>query len=244
MDDLYLDGAHYDALYPNPPHPFWSDTVRAHGDPVLELGCGTGRILIPLAEAGFDATGIDRAPAMLDQARAKATEKSVPVRLVEADVRDFSLDATYRTILFPGNALCHIHTREDFEGLAGSVRSHLADDGIFAIVVFVPNVLTLARDPEGRYPYGQYAGPRGGDVHVSCSNRYDPATQLNHVTTYTQTGDDEAVEGRLDLRMYYPQELDALLHYNGFVVVERYGSLDREPFGPDAAHQVVLCRKR
>ena len=242
MDDLYLDGERYDFLYPNKPDPFWHTMVEQYGDPVLELGCGTGRIVIELAGAGFDVTGIDNAPSMLERAEAKVAGRGLNVHLQKADARHFDLGRRFRTIIFPANALCHILSREDFESLAASVRRHLEDTGAFVIDVFVPSPLTLTRDPEARYPYGKYKS-KSGKAEVTYSGRYDNATQINHITMYTQVGDGEPVEGRLDMKMYYPQELEALLAYNGLPVETRYGTVDLAPFTAESGRQLIVCRK-
>ncbi len=110
MDDLYLDADHHDHLYPSPVDEFWHRMVEEHGDPVLELGCGTGRIALNLASKGHEVTGIDYAPAMLDRAISKATDRDLRAEFIQAAARSFSLNRCFRTIIFPTNALCHIMT--------------------------------------------------------------------------------------------------------------------------------------
>ena len=242
MDDLYLDAEHYDRLYPNRPDPFWAKMVETYGNPVLELGSGTGRIALELASAGCDVTGIEQAPAMLERAKQKASERGLAINFVAADARDFDLGRTFKTILFPANALCHILTRSEFEGLAHCVRAHLADDGAFIIDVFVPSPIALTRDPEGRFSFGSYKTATS-KTQVTFSSRYDHATQINHITTYTQTDDGETIEGKLDMKMYYPQELESVLAYNGLPIEKRYSTVDLQPFGADSARQLIVCRK-
>ena len=236
MNELYEDGEHYDRVYPGTPHPVWKEQAETYGGPLLELGCGTGRITLALAEQGLDVTGIDNAPAMLARARQKADNGRLTASLVEGDITDFALDRQFGTIIFPATTLCHILTREAFEGLARSIRLHLKADGALIIDVFVPNPLILIRDPEGRYPFGHYQSEKG-PTWITCNNTYDSATQINHITTYTQTGEADHTESRLDMRMYYPQELEAPLAYNGLPIVERYGTLDKgpSPLNPSAS---------
>lgn len=87
----YLHPDLYDLENPDfePEGPFYLSIARETGGPVLELGCGTGRYTIPLARAGLAVTGLDRTPAMLDEARAKAGD--LPIQWVEADARDYQL---------------------------------------------------------------------------------------------------------------------------------------------------------
>lgn len=179
---------------------------------------------------------------MIEWARGKAAERDLSVTFIEGDARTFTLDRQFRTVLFPANALCHILTREDFEKLADQVRSHFHEDGRFVIDVFVPSPIALTRDPEGRFAFGNHATDEDKTT-VTFSNGYDHASQINHITTYTQHGEGETVQGTLDMRMYYPQELGALLEYNGLPVETRYGTVDLEPYGPESGRQLVVCRK-
>jgi SAM-dependent methyltransferase len=243
MDELYQDGEHYDRLYPGSDGiPFWKHIADEHGDPILELGCGTGRISIELAMAGHEVSGLDNAPAMFEHARQKADSRNIGVEFVRGNFCKFELDRLFGAILFPANTLGHVTTLGDFETLSQSVRTHLKPDGVYVIDIFVPNPLVFIRDPDGRYPFGQYETERGTTT-VTCSNQYDAATQINHVTTYTQTGNEPHKESTLDLKMYYSAELDALLGYNGFEITAKYGTTDRDPFGPGSNRQLIVCRK-
>ena len=78
---------------------------------------------------------------------------------------------------------------------------------------------------------------------MTYSSRYDHATQINHITLYTQCGESEPVEGRLDMKMHYPQDLDALLAYNGLPVATRYGTPELDPFDGESGRQLIVCRK-
>lgn len=84
--NLYDDARYYDALFPGPNDlPFYQRQIAAHGGPVLELACGTGRLTVPLAAAGADITGIDRSPSMLEAARNRAARDQVEVSFQEGD---------------------------------------------------------------------------------------------------------------------------------------------------------------
>jgi SAM-dependent methyltransferase len=242
MDELYEDGEHYDRIHCEDDLQFWPNVAEEFGSPILELGCGTGRIALELASAEHRVFGIDRSPHMFARAREKASGRGLSVEFIEGDFRAFSIPTAFKTVIFPANTLCHVHTRLEFEQLTRSVRNSLTGEGVFVLDVFVPNPLILIRDPEGRYPFGEYTTDSGTTRITSC-NRYDAATQINHITTYTQTGDNHPIEGSLDLRMYYPQELDALLTYNGFSIIDKFGSAERDPFGPDSHQQLIICRK-
>ena len=135
IDDIYLDGRQYDRLFGtgDADLPFWLSLAYQYGDPVLELACGTGRVSLALAQAGFRVTGLDNSEGMLGQARRKSREAGLEVGWVAADMRDFDLDRVFSLIIMPANALCHLLDLNSFESCMAQVRKHLAPDGRFAI---------------------------------------------------------------------------------------------------------------
>jgi SAM-dependent methyltransferase len=250
-DDIYLDGRQYDRLFAGAGEeeggdiPFWIDQARRCGDPILELACGTGRVTIPLAREGFRVTGIDSAAGMLREARRKSTEEDVNVEWVQADMRDWSLNRTFSLIILPANALCHLLHLSDLEACLSSVRKHLTREGRFIVDVFVPKAELLVNRPGERSTFTEYDDPDGeGKIVVTQSYIYEPDTQIKRVRTYHPIPDQDAeVEGELTLRMYFPQELDALVKYNGFQIEAKYDSYEQTIFGPESEKQLIVCRR-
>jgi SAM-dependent methyltransferase len=242
---IYRDGKAYDNMFPGSEvdFPFWLALAHAYGGPILELGCGTGRVSIPLARQGYAVTGIDLAEAMLSEARRKAAEQQVDVEWVTADMQDFDLGETFSLVIIPANTLGHLLTLSDFEGCMRSVRRHLAPDGRFVIDYFVPKMALLLDKPGERSPFAEYFDPdANGQVVVTESYVYEPDTQIKRITTYHAIpGRDAESVGALDIRMYYPQELDALLRYNGFVIDAKYGSYEQGAFSSSSEKQLIVC---
>ena len=90
----------------------------------------------------------------------------------------------------------------------------------------------------------EYEDPDGnGTVVLTENNVYDRASQLNHIKWYFSIGGRDVAVEELNMRVFYPQELDALLKYNGLPVEAKYGDYDESPFGSDSAKQSVVCRK-
>ena len=250
---IYLDGRAYDAMFHGGDDlPFWLDLARRHGDPVLELACGTGRVSFPLARAGFRVTGLDAAPTMLEVARAHGAADNLDVTFVEGDMRDFDLGERFQLILCPANAFLHLLTRADIESCLASVRRHLTPDGHFALDIFVPKPELLVEARGKHMAFGEYDDPQGrGYVTVTHSYRYEAHTQIKRITTYhtlqAAAGDHEPARvetqtGTLDLRMLFPQELDALLEYNGFTITGKFEDYAGTPIGPDSGKQLTVCR--
>lgn len=246
IEALYWDGRHYDFqnLGYEADLPFYLSLAQSCGGPILELGCGTGRLSIPLAQAGHIVTGMDQAEHMLLTARNKAEQAHVRIRWIRKDIRDFSLQQKFRLILLPFNTLGHLLDRPSLEGCLGMVRDHLARGGIFALDVFRPRLDYLMRPHDQRVPVCQYPSPDGeGLVTIEETGWYDPQSQLFHVTWHVDPGNGQKPYDLPNtMRMYFPQELDAILHYNGLPVVERYGDFDRSSPGPDSPRQVLVCR--
>jgi len=246
IDDIYLDGRHFDRLFANGRKdlPFWISQANKYGDPILELACGTGRVAIVLAQQGFRVTGIDNSKGMLKEAVRKSAERGGEVEWVEADMRDFELDGMFSLIILPANALCHLLHLSDFEACLASVKKHLALNGRFIIDVFVPKMELLINRPGERSPFSEYGDPDGrGTIVVTESYVYEPDTQVKRIKTHHSIpGQKKEIEGALNMRMYFPQELDALIKYNGFAIDAKYGGYDQGAFTSDSEKQLVVCR--
>jgi SAM-dependent methyltransferase len=248
IDHTYYDGEHYHKRYRviREDIPFWIRRAEEFGDPILELASGTGRVSIPLAKEGFQITGIDLSDSMMAEGRRRASEAGVDVDWVKGDIRDFHLGKKFNLIIFPLNTICHFLALDDLEACLSCVEEHLLQNGRFIIDVIVPSQERLARDPKERFFNTEYPDPEGkGKIRIYESNRYDPASQINHVKFYYQLpGRSEEVVEELNMRMYFPQELDALLKYNGFIIDAKFGDYDDAHFGTKSPKQMVVCSSR
>ncbi len=223
---------------------FIAGSAAESGDPILELGCGTGRITLDLAASGFSMTGLDVTESMLERARLKSAELNLGVDWVSADARSFRLNRCFNLIFFPFNSICHIHDLEDIGSMLASVRSHLTPSGRFVVAMFVPNPRYLYRDPSQRYPVSRFPHRAGGDVVITENNVYDPATQINRIQWYYRIpGVPEEISVKNNMRMFYPKEFQALLHYNGFRIENIFGDYSRSPFGETSGMQIYFARK-
>ncbi len=244
--DLYSNADLYDAQHLEfvADIPFYVGQGRKQGGAILELACGTGRITIPLADEGFDITGLDVSRSMLDRARQKASDADLDITWIEADCRDFELERKFSLIFIPFNSFLHIHELDDLESFFAAVTRHLEPDGRFIIDVYNPSLSFLNRDPEKRYPVTYQPDSSGEDpVSITEDNHYDRKSQVNHIKLYYRVdGVEEEVIQELNHRVFFPQELRTLLKYNGFEIEVCYGDFDLSPFESDSPKQLLVCR--
>ena len=255
-DGIYRDGRHYDlitaalAAHRMEASEDYVDDVSFYvrqaekcGGPVLELACGTGRIAVPMAEQGMQVTGLDISDSMLAHARRKAAERAVAVEWVRADCRDFTLNKRFSLIFLAFNSLGHLHDLESVAACFSCVRRHLRREGRFIVDFFNPRLDILTSDPSGRYPVAEYADPDGrGTVVVTESKTYEADTQINRIRWHYRVGEEREYVEELNLRMFYPQELDALLHYNRFTIEAKFGDFDETASASTSPKQIVICR--
>lgn len=252
----YEDPAYYAKTYRNRLDDvrFYVDLAAVNGGPVLEYGCGNGRIAIPIARAGVEVTGVDLSAPMVADLRARLAaepeEVRRRVRAVRGDMRRARLGRRFPLVLCTFNAFLHLYTRQDVERFLARVREHLTPRGELVFDVSIPEPLELARDPARAYrtPPFLYPAPGapGGAVRVTYAERfdYDRITQVLHVAMEFTPERGEPWMTPLTHRQFYPAELDALLHYNGFEVLARHGDFDGEPLGPASDKLIVRCRAR
>ena len=231
--------------------PFYSAIARASDGPALDLACGTGFLTIPLAQLGLDMTGVDRAPEMLDLARRKS--EALKIHWVLGDILTLDLRARFRLITLTGNAFQEFLTRADQERLLDTVRRHLAPDGVFAFETRFPRaseLLTpaaLTGDWSEETIWRRHLDARGETVTVSTAQRHDALRQTVEYVIFRrwdEGGRAEVREETSTLRLVYPQEMDALLHYNGVAIRDAYGDWDRRPLASESPRMIYVCQLR
>ena len=244
-NSLYYNGLHYDLRYNVLVEdiPFLVKFAKMFGEKVLELMCGTGRIAIPLAQEKLEVTGIDISPSMLNQARRKAEKNNTRIEFIEADCRYFSLEKKFDVVIVPFNSFTHLVDRSSVELCLSCVKKHLSENGKFILDYLNPSLTMLMKSHLLKEQAAIYPSPLGnGNVNVKVSSEYNPATQINDVRWYYQhNGDENEFTEEVKMRIYFPQELDELLHYNGFTIENKFGNYDESPFVSSSPKQLFLC---
>ncbi len=210
--------------------PLTEQWARSLGGPLLDLACGTGTMAIRMAAQGYQVTGVDIIPEMIEWASQKAASQAVSIEWVVADARTFHLQKQFPFIYMLGNAFQHFLTREDQEALLARVREHLHPEGCFLFCTRNPSPRNLF---EARYPEPKkYTTPDGRQYVAREHQEYNPITQIQHYTFHDQwlhpEGQQEEKTTRTALRYVFPQEMEALLFYNGFQIHSCWIDVNKE----------------
>lgn len=244
MNSLYDDADLYDLVAPRNAdmEQFYVEAAGGTGRRVLDLACGSGRFTAPLTASGADVTGADLSPTMLARARHTLAEQGLNAKLIECDMREFSLGQQFDAVIIAANSLMHLHTEDDFRRTFSAIRKHLAPGGVFAFDVYVPSARLLSLPPNARQPLGTFQHTVLDSVTVEETIVYDPVTQITRADWYwsTETKRDFR-HTRLDLRQIYPQELPLLLELGGLQLRDRFGGFDRSPMTRQSFRQVCLA---
>ncbi|MBN1113935.1 MAG: class I SAM-dependent methyltransferase [Oligoflexia bacterium] len=232
---------------------------------VLELGCGTGRISMPLARNGIRLIAVDNAPAMLETAAEKARADNLEIEFIKRDFTGhFDLKRQFDMIIMTFNSFQHVYTNKEAEVLFDNVKKHLVPGGVFVFDIINPVLADLGRGPDSVYVYDVYyvaidpatkqmirLKPEMAKsfpipkrtIIVEDVVDYNDATQIATFTLYYSIDKKEKFTSTLTQRFYFPQELDALVTCNGFNIIDKYGDYNLAKFTKGSPSQIVVAEK-
>jgi SAM-dependent methyltransferase len=231
--------------------PFWLELAEEFGDPILELGCGTGRVLLNLARRGHSVTGIDNSSEMLERLQTKLKQAATghlptPPVISHAPMNDFNVDGSspFGLALIPFNTFMHLLTAADQVAALGCVRRHLKTGGALALDLPNPGEAYAAQEQgltlERSFMDGNCM------VQQLSSVELDRAAQLAHITwVYDSIPPDGIVKRTvipLTLRYTFPAEMILLLEKCGFNLTHLYGDYDRSPFADGSPRMLVVAK--
>ncbi|HRQ39735.1 MAG TPA: class I SAM-dependent methyltransferase [Chloroflexota bacterium] len=230
--------------------PFVLALARQAQGPVLELGCGSGRLLRPLAQAGVTVTGLDNSPAMLARARERLAQEPAAVQtrvtLVEGDMTGFVVNGRFPLILIPYNTFMHLDSAQALACLK-QARRHLPAGG--QLFIDLANPFTVADTPDDHLLSLEnvLTDPDTGDVVVHlAANQVDTAGQILHITwLYDRSpaagGSVHRTIAQATYHYHYPHQMELLLQEAGFTRLTLGGGYDESPFAEESARLLVLA---
>lgn len=242
--DIRLEAARYYDSNPHTPDdiPFYQARLPSPDCSILELGCGTGRVMLPLIPYCHDIFGIDNSSAMLSICRQKLAASAIPpqvAQVAEADITNFDLGRSFDFIIAPFRVLQNLETDAEVDGLFRCIHRHLAQHGTCILNVFQPmyDPDTLRRKwvlPGETFEWE--AQVEGGKI--TCASRrarMDPERFVIYpelvYRTFVAGKLAEEIVLKLVMRCYYPDTFERLILDHGLKILNRWGGYANEPYG-------------
>lgn len=226
------------------------------GGPVLELGCGTGRVLIPTARAGIGITGLEKSREMLKICRDKLKNETTEVRsrtkLVNGDMRNFDLGSQFSMVMITFGPFNTLITTEEQINCLNCIRRNLKDNGTLVFDVYYMSLMELTA-PEGKEVFSAktpFIMPDGRSVTWGISRRgvIDYNRQVMQDGLFYDIRYPDRHEERLvyadPLRYFYRFEVEHLLARTGFKTEAVYADFNKEPFGSKYPSELIFLARK
>jgi len=248
----------YDHVVPyrdRPDVPFFVEAAQESGGPVLEVGCGTGRILIPTARARIEIVGLDLSSHMLDVCRKRLLKEPKDVQsrvqLVEADMRHFALGQAFRLVTTPFRPFQHLTTVDDQLSCLECIHRHLVKGGRLILDVFNPSLEALTRDDVGQEigDEPEFTAPDGRRVvrrhKIVSRDRFNQVNQVELIYYVTHPdGREERLVHSFPMRYLFRFETEHLLARCGFEVEQLYADYDKSPYGSKYPGELIFVARK
>lgn len=245
----------YDSIYAyvREDIPFYVREAVRSGGTVLELGCGTGRVTLPVAQSGIDIVGLDNSEAMLERARTKASlleSEHGGMDLHIGDMRDFSLGRTFPLVIIPFRGFLSLLSVEDQVRCLTGIREHLQPDGRLIFNIFVPDPQMLVEDEDAAFHLRDVTDPDTGRTFVVWQQtRVDTFNQVLSIRLIVDEIDENGTVRKRFYRDYqirYAHRIEILhlLERCGYEVVDLYGDFDYSPFDEESGEMVWVAKPR
>lgn len=249
LPSVFDDGEMYDLMLAGLPYArdFYIELAREAKGPVLDIACGTGRILLPCLQAGVDIEGLDLFEPMLKTLRAKAAALCLSPRLYQADMSDFSVPRRFRLVMIPFNAFIHNMTQETQIRCLQLCREHLLPGGMLAFDTFFPALEIVGAPQNTRVLEGEMPHPDTGlSMRMYDTRTFDRVAQtqhsLNELELLAADGSIKAVyRSQVSSRYIYKHEMELLLRVAGFARWEIYGDFERRPLTGEGDAMIVFA---
>lgn len=231
--------------------PLYSNLAEVYGGPILDVGCGTGRVMLHLAQEGYACVGVDTSPQMLARAKRKADSLLGPtdqVKFVHGDIAEHRATTPYQMILLPYHTFMHFQEQAEQLRVLKQLAANLAEGGV--IVFDLPNAgeAFSTQDDNAIALERTFIDPDTGHLIMQQSvSVLDRVAQRLHITwIYDEVCSDGTLRrtvAPLMLCYVFYNEIKLLLAANGLECVEVYGDYDQSPFQDGSSRMIVVASK-
>lgn len=240
-------GRFYDLFADNADIPFFLESAKKYGSPILDIGAGTGRVSIALAQNGFAVVALEQSLSMLQVARDKLESESQDVAdrvtIIEGDMTKFDLDQKFPLIIIP-NSIGHAITTVDQIATLQCIRNHLTDTGIFILdlypgemqyehAVFKENLVAL---PDGT------TVERHGEIRSDLLRKI-MTVNLQYIVRDNNQDFIEEVIVESPVALLFNREVDLLVQVAGFEIEKELGDFDGSPYSSECGHRILILKK-
>ena len=241
----------YDILYANgsPDIAFYIEEINRVGRSVLELGCGTGRVTIALAKHGFDVTGIDNSPDMLRELRKNREQAGSlrgPLRLVQGDMRDFSLERKFDAVIIPARTFQLLLSPQEQRSCLRSIHNNLKIDGLLIFdTANEDGTIGVIQRGEQRND----SNSNSAHLNIISHKKIKGKGQIYETTVaisehFSEGNEREPRQQSVFVHYIYPEQIRALFRFAGFDEETCYGEFDRSPFDARSKQMIWVARRK
>lgn len=244
--DVYEQmGDFYDLVYSEQfDSDFYLKEAKKAEGPVLELGCGTGRIAIKLAKEGIDVTGLDMSEKMLELLKRNAHQAGVKVKTYLGDMRDFNIEEKFRLAVFPYRSFLHLLSTADREKTLANVYNHLEEGGKVILHVYNPSQEELETTGEPHKIDETEAIKEGKKYLMKWFLQYHPenGTADYMIVVHREDGT-EKEKFKMTVSFITVAELKTILEEAGYRNIKSYCGFDYEEYDGMCQEIVVVAEK-
>jgi SAM-dependent methyltransferase len=252
INAIYYDGA-YDSVEALVDVPFYVEEAKRAGGPVLELGCGTGRVSREIARTGIDVVGIDSSPSMLEIFRQHLGDEDAAladrIRLRDGDLRTVDLERTFPLVILPFRVLQHMYTLDDQKRAFATIARHMDAESVALFDVFFPRferVYSGIGEVDDQMEWRTADGKRIERTFIKDSIDKIEQSFAGRFIYRTYEGEELEKEETTSLKMvcYTPPQLRLLCELTGLEVAETFGSFARVPLDNEASNIIFRLGKK
>lgn len=233
----------YDDIYQNEEEiEFYLDLAQKSEEPVLEVGCGTGRIYLELLSKGIDVSGIDFSREMLDVLEEKAEEKNLEPQVRKADMSDFEPNRKYGLVIIPARTFLHNITLESQKSTLQNIKQGLKPGGNLALNFFTPN-FDVIREEYGE-PAEQTIAKDGKKYVLTYLTEIENEVEQVALVKRTLEHNDEVIlDGSFRIALISKNHFELLLETTSWSDWKVYGGFDYQPLKSSDQEMVWIAEK-